>query len=471
VRHLPIFLALQDRPALVVGGGELAARKVRLLRRAGARVEVVARRLDDELSELAGAGTLAVHERAFRDGDVDGCAVVFAATGEAAVDERVARAARAAGIPVNAADRPDISTFIMPAIVDRDPIVIGISSGGTAPVLARRVRGWLERLLPARLGRLALFAEAFRSAVKATVSDPVARRRFWERFFDSPAADAVLNGDESGAREAMLRLVNAPQAALADAGSVAIVGAGPGDPELLTLRAHRLLQHADVVIHDALAAPEVLDLARRDAERIYVGKTRARHARTQAEINDLMAETAGRGLRIVRLKGGDPFVFGRGGEEVAFLRARGIAVEVVPGITAATGCAAAAGFPLTHRDLAGAAVLVTGQSRDGGPEPDWAALARARHTIVVYMGMAELPSIAARLAAHGLDPATPAAIVENGTRPEQRIVAAPLGALPDEAAAAGIGSPALIVIGEVVSLSEAWQARGVAAVAPRRASA
>jgi uroporphyrin-III C-methyltransferase/precorrin-2 dehydrogenase/sirohydrochlorin ferrochelatase len=468
VRHLPVFFDLRDRPVLIVGGGLLAVRKVQLACRAGARVGVVAPRVDPEVRELEAGGSISVQRRPFLERDVEGRTLVFAATGVPAVDARVAAAAREAGVPVNAADRPDISSFIMPAIVDRDPVTVAVSSGGAAPVLARRLRGWLERLLPARLGHLALLAESFRDALKATVADPVDRRRFWEGFFEGPAADAVLRGDEARAREAMLRLVNSPTALGARDGAVAIVGAGPGDPELLTLRAHRLLQQADVIVYDALVTADVLELARRDAERIYVGKTRGRHAKSQSEINALLAAYAARGRRVVRLKGGDPFVFGRGGEEVSYLRDRGVAVEVVPGITAATGCAAAAGFPLTHRDLAGAAVLVTGQARDGGAEPDWAALARARQTIVIYMGVAELSSIAARLVDYGLDPATPAAVIENGTRPDQRVVAAPLAALPAEAVAARIGSPALVVVGDVVRLAEAWQAQDAT---NRRASA
>ena len=471
MRHLPIFLDLHDKPVLVVGGGQAAVAKARLLLRSGAVVRAVAKGLCAEMGTLVADGAVGLIRRAFRDGDVVGQAVVISATGNAATDERVARAARAAGIPFNAVDRPDLSSFIVPAVVDRDPVVIGISTGGAAPVLARRIRGLLERMLPTNLGRLAAFAEQFRGAVRATIVDPAARRRFWEKFFDGPVADAVLSGAEHRAREGMLRLVNGREAFEDKAGSVAIVGAGPGDPELLTLRALRLMQQADVVVYDALIGPDVLDHVRRDAERIYVGKTKGRHARSQDEINRLLAAQAGRGRRVVRLKGGDPFVFGRGGEEVAYLRAHGLTVEIVPGITAASGCAAAAGFPLTHRDLASAAVLVTGHTRDGGAAPDWAALARSRQTIAVYMGVSELPSIAANLVEHGLDPATPAALIENGTRRDQHTVVAPLAELPDVARGQPITGPALIVIGEVVRLSDAWREHAEARLGARRISA
>jgi uroporphyrin-III C-methyltransferase/precorrin-2 dehydrogenase/sirohydrochlorin ferrochelatase len=455
MRHLPAFLSVRGQTCLVVGGGTPAAAKVRLLRRSGAAVTVIAPGLGSEIAALANAGEVRVIRRASVDGDVAGCTVVFAASGAAEVDRHVAAAAHRAGVPVNVVDRPDLSSFITPAIVDRDPVVVAISTGGAAPVLARRLRAALERRLPAGLGRLARFAEMFRGAVKATLPSPLARRRFWEHFFDGPLAEAVLTGDERGARERMLALVNRPAAAARPQGAVAIVGAGPGDPELLTLRATRLLQEADVVLYDRLIGPGILDHARRDAERIYVGKAPSAHVHTQDEINDLMAAHAAAGRRVVRLKGGDPFVFGRGGEEVDHLRRRGVAVEVVPGITAATGCAALAGIPLTHRDHASALTFVTGHGQAGAPEPDWRALARARHTLVIYMGWSSAGAIARRLIAHGMAPDTPAAVVENGTRPEQKLVTATVATLARTIAGAGIVGPALIVVGEVVRLSPA----------------
>ena len=382
MRYYPTFFDLKGRRALLVGGGETAARKLRLLLKAEASVTLVAPEATAEVAGLAEAGRIDWQRRAFRPEDLDGVALVHAASDDAESDRAVAEAASAAGLPVNVVDDPESSSFIMPAIIDRDPIVIGISSGGTAPVLARRLRERIEALLPARLGQLAQFAERFREAVKAT-QPAAARRGFWERVFDGPIARQVLAGDEHGAREAMISLINRPAARDEShaTGAVHIVGAGPGDPDLLTLKALRLIQDADVILYDKLVGPEIIELARRDAERIYVGKTKGNHSLPQERINALIAERAEAGQRVVRLKGGDPFVFGRGGEELLSLRARGIEAEVVPGITAAAACAAASGIPLTHRGLARGVSLVTGHAEDGEPDLDWPALADGRQTL------------------------------------------------------------------------------------------
>ncbi|MFQ5775005.1 MAG: siroheme synthase CysG [Kiloniellaceae bacterium] len=454
MQYFPAFLDLNGKPCLVAGGGEIAARKVRLLRKAGAAVTVVAPRIGSEIAELAESGAVRVVRRGFVAGDARGRAVVFAATGLAEVDERVAEAARDAGVPVNVVDRADLCGFVTPAIVERDPVVVAISSGGAAPVLARRLRARIEMLLPARLGRLARFAEGFRAAVKATRPEPSARRRFWEAFFDGPVAAEVLAGREGPAREKMLALVNR-RAAQAARGIVHIVGAGPGDPDLLTLRALRLMQQADVVVYDKLVGPEILDYCRRDAGRVYVGKSKGRHARTLDEINALLLDLARAGKRVLRLKGGDPFVFGRGGEERAFLRRHGVPVEVVPGITAATGCAAATGIPLTHRDHAAAVTLVTGHGKGGEPDLDWAALARLRQTLVIYMGVATAARTAERLIAHGLARSTPVSVIENGTRAAQKTVIGALGELSQLIRDHAVEGPALIVIGEVVRQADA----------------
>ena len=462
MNYFPAFFDLKERPALIVGGGEAAARRLRLLRKAGAKVTVVAPRIGEEIAAAVAEGGVAVRQRGFVSGDVNGQTAVFAATGLAEVDARVAEAAKAVGVPVNVADRAELSSFIVPAIVERDPVVIGISTGGAAPVLASRLREAIERLLPARLGRLADFADTFRTAVKATVPSATSRFRFWDRFFDGPVADQVLAGHENAARERMLTLVNGRGANEAPRGGVAIVGAGPGDPDLLTLRALRLLQRADVVVHDKLVGPGVLDLVRRDAERIDVGKRAGNHSKSQDEINALLAEQALAGRRVVRLKGGDPFIFGRGGEEVDYLRQRGVSVELVPGITAALGCAAAVGIPLTHRDHAQAVTLATGQGKDGEPELDWATLARLDQTLAIYMGVGTAGRIASRLIGHGLDPATPVAVIENGTLPNQRAVYGRLSGLGWLVRQSGIAGPALIVIGRVAALADA----AVPAIAP-----
>ncbi len=455
MQYFPAFLDLNDRPCLVVGGGAPAARKARLLVKAGARVTLVAPRTAPETEALAGRDALGLIRRGFVAGDVLGRAVVVSATGLGAVDARVSEAALAAGVPVNVVDRPELSSFVVPAIVERDPVVIGISSGGTSPVLARRLRARIEAILPARLGRLARFAESFRASVRGIIPDPVQRRHFWARVFDGPVAEDVLAGRDHAAREGMLRLVNRPGAGRAAEGVVHIVGAGPGDPDLLTLKALRLMERADVVVYDRLVTPEILSYLRRDAVRIDVGKARGAHARTQDEINALLLGHARAGKRVLRLKGGDPFVFGRGGEEFDYLCRHGVRVEVVPGVTAATACAAALGIPLTHRDLASAVTFVTGHGRDGEPELDWAALAAGRQTLAVYMGVAAAGRIAARLIEHGLAPGTPVAVIENGTRANQRAVA---GALRDlEALVRGnrIAGPALIIIGEVARRADA----------------
>ncbi len=455
MQYFPAFLDLKDRPCLVVGGGAPAARKARLLMRAGARLTVVARRASPEIEDLDAAGALRLVRRGFVAGDASGRAAVVSATGLGDVDARVSEAARAAGVPVNVVDRPELSSFVVPAIVERDPVVIGISSGGTSPVLARRLRARIEALLPARLGRLARFAESFRAAVRATVPDPAQRQRFWTGVFDGPVAEDVLAGREAAAREAMLGLVNRPDTTRAPEGLVHIVGAGPGDPDLLTVKALRLMERADVAVYDRLVTPEILSRLRRDAERIYVGKAKGAHALSQDRINALLLDQARAGKRVLRLKGGDPFVFGRGGEELEYLRRHGVHVEVVPGVTAATACAAALGVPLSHRDHASAVTFVTGHGRDGEPELDWAALASARQTLAVYMGVETAGRTAARLIAQGLAPGTPAAVIENGTLANQKAVVGTLCDLEALVRDNGITGPALILIGEVVRLADA----------------
>jgi uroporphyrin-III C-methyltransferase/precorrin-2 dehydrogenase/sirohydrochlorin ferrochelatase len=451
--YLPLFIDVRQRPILVVGGGENAARKIRLLLRAQAAVLVVAGDVNPEIAALAASGALRIEQRPFSPSDIVGTIAVFAATGIPAIDEAVSAAARASGIPVNAVDRPDLSTFIVPAIVDRDPMVVAISSGGAAPILTRRLRAQIEALLPARLGDLAEVAQRFRKAVLNVIPTAAVRRRFWERFFASPAAEAVLAGDAGRGDREILRLLNR---LVDENGVVYLVGAGPGDADLLTVRALRLMEQADVVLYDELIGPEILDRVRRDAERIYVGKRKGQRSLPQDEINGLMLREARAGKRVLRLKGGDPFVFGRGGEEKEYLERHGVDVIAVPGITAALGGLAAAGIPLTHRGHAAAATFITGHTRAGDPETDWASLARGDRTLVVYMGLSNAAQIAERLIAAGMHADTPAAIVQNATLPGQSVttgVVADLGRLAARHAGQG---PALLVIGSVVTLSAAW---------------
>ena len=455
MRHLPVFLRVRGRKVLVVGGAPRAAAKLALLGAAGARPVVIAPAVCGEIAAGAADGRIRHERRLFEPSDVADCAVVIAATGLPPVDTAVAEAARRAGVPVNVIDNAELSTFITPAIVDRDPVTVAISSGGASPALVRELRSRIDRMLPSRLGHVARFAERFRDTVKSVVGDYTARRRLWDEIIGGPIADAVERGDEPGAAARMLALMNDHVAGPNPPGTVYLVGAGPGDPDLLTLRAIRALQRADVVVHDRLVGSGILEMARRDAERIYVGKEKSGHAMTQAGINALLAARAEAGDTVVRLKGGDPFVFGRGGEELEYLRQRGISVQVVPGISAAAGCAAAAGIPLTHRDLASSVTFVSGHAKDGVPRLDWPALAQGRQTIVVYMGVTTAPLIARRLIAHGLAPGTPVAVVENGTLPDQRVLTGNLRDLATLISANRVTAPALIIIGEVVALSNA----------------
>lgn len=467
MKYLPLFADIGERRCLVVGGGENATRKLRLLLRAGALPTVHAGSINAEIRLLVRDGRVRVEypvsgwPNLLRQG-LAGYALIVVADADSETAEAYAAAARRVNVPVNVVDRPDLSSVVFPGIVDRDPVLVAIGTSGAAPVLVRRLREQIEAMLPPRLGHLARFAQRFRSAVAGAQPDSGSRRRFWETFFDGPIARLVLDGRERQAANAMLRLVNRTDTAPSE-GSVALVGVGPGDPDLLTLRALRAMQDADVVVYDRLIGDQMLDYVRRDAERIYVGKARGNHAMSQTAINALLLARARVGHRVVRLKGGDPFIFGRGGEEMACLQAAGIAVEIIPGITAAAGCAAAAGLPLTHRDYASGVTFVTGHMRDGAPEPDWAGLAALRHTLVIYMGVATAGTIGERLVAHGMAPATSVAVIENGTRPNQRVVAGALAELGPLVAEHAINGPALIVIGEVAALANTTAAESVTA--------
>ena len=447
----PVFFDLAGRRVLLVGGGEAALQKLRLLRRAGAQVLLLAPAIEPEIAAAIEEGAAEWRAEALTADHFADAALAVIATGEEAQDRAGAALAKAARVPVNVVDRAELSDFIVPAIVDRDPVVIGISTAGAAPLLARRLRAAIEAMLPARLGALARFAERFRGAVAAKIGNRQLRLRFWEQVFDGPVAAAVLDGRESQAAERMLTLVNGAAANDPAQGRVALVGAGPGDPELLTLKAHRLLQEADVIVYDRLVAPAVLELARRDARRIAVGKARGHHSLPQPEINRLLASEARAGNRVVRLKGGDPFIFGRGGEELEHLEREGIAVEIVPGITAALGCAASARVALTHRDTAQALILATAEGAEGEPALDWSALAGPHRTLAIYMGVGAAARLQQRLLEGGLDPATPVAVIENGTRPDERVLSGSVRELAALVARHEVAGPAIILIGEVAA--------------------
>ena len=453
--YLPIFLKLGESRCLVVGGGSVAARKVELLRAAGAAVTVLAPSLGEELRRELDAGHIAHRAERFHASQVEGATLVVAATDDPQVNAEVSAAARARNIPVNAVDDPARCTFVMPAIVDRSPLVIGISSGGTAPVLARQLRERLEAMLPQGYARLARLAGAFRQRVKARLDDPRQRRRFWESVFRGPTAERVMAGsDDNGLALLEQTLAEAAAGGLPHGGEVYLVGGGPGDPDLLTFKALRLMQQADVVVYDRLVSPAVLDRVRRDAEHIYVGKSRNQHPVPQDRINQILVEQASQGRRVLRLKGGDPFVFGRGGEEIDTLREAGIPFQVVPGITAALGCAAYAGIPLTHRDYAKACVFVTGHLRNGSLDLPWEAMIQPQQTVVVYMGLGALPELCAGLTARGLPTHWPLALVEQGTTEHQRVVTGTLANIVPRALEAELKPPTLVIVGEVVRLRD-----------------
>ncbi len=452
--YLPIFARLEQRPCLVVGGGPVARRKVDLLLAAGADVTVNAPALEPELARLAAAGRIRHAEGGFDPTLVRRCFLVIAATDDVEVNTRVYQAANAATTLVNVVDDPDRCSFITPAIVDRSPLIVAISSAGKAPVLARMLREWLEGSLPVALGRLTALAGSLRRRVKSRLPTVDQRRRFWERAFSGEFARRTVAGDVGRARERFeLDLEAAAGEGLP--GEVYLVGAGPGDPGLLTLRAMQLMHQADVILHDRLVSRSILDLARRDADRVGVGKAPGRAGAEQSEIEALMVRLAREGKRVLRLKGGDPFVFGRGGEEARALAAAGVRYEIVPGITAAAGSAAYAGVPLTDRELARSVTLVTAHSGAAIEEADWAALARPRQTAVFYMGVGRAAQISGRLIAHGRSPATPVAIIVNATTREQRSICGELRALPELVRSHGVQPPATIIVGETAGLAPA----------------
>ncbi|WP_439888568.1 siroheme synthase CysG [Pseudomonas sp. MBLB4123] len=453
---LPLFHKLQDRRVLLVGGGEVALRKGRLLADAGATLRVVAPEVRDELRELAGQGANQLLLRGYRQEDLAGTALVIAATDDEPLNAQISEQAQALGIPVNVVDAPTLCSVIFPAIVDRSPLIVAVSSGGDAPVLARLIRAKIETWIPAAYGQLAGLARRFRARVKALLPDVQQRRVFWEEVFQGQVAESVFAGKpQEGERLLEAKIAGAAPQAL---GEVYLVGAGPGDPDLLTFRALRLMQQADVVLYDRLVAPAIIELCRRDAERIYVGKRRAEHAVPQEQINQRLVSLAKAGKRVLRLKGGDPFIFGRGGEEIEQLAAQGIPFQVVPGITAASGCAAYAGIPLTHRDHAQSVRFVTGHLKDGSCDLPWSELAAPRQTLVFYMGLVGLPLICERLVAHGRAADTPAALIQQGTTSNQRVFTGTLANLADLVGHHEVHAPTLVIVGEVVQLRDklAW---------------
>ncbi len=451
----PISLKLQQQPCLIVGGGHIAYRKAVLLHKAGAVIHIIAPDIDENLLQLVeesqGQYIQALYPAQIQLNDYR---LVIAATDDYAVNTQVFEDCEALKILVNSVDDPPHCRFMVPAIVDRSPLVISVASNGTSPVLSRQIRTQLETSIPHGMGKLAEFSGKWRAAVKAKISNPHERRVFWEDLYASPLKEQVFHDNLVEAD----RLI---EQALAEwktpKGEVYLVGAGPGDPELLTLKALRLMQQADVVIYDRLVSPAIMELCRRDATKIYVGKARSNHAVPQEGINALLVEYASKGQRVCRLKGGDPFIFGRGGEEIQELFAAGVPFQVVPGITAASGCSAYAGIPLTHRDYAQSVRFLTGHLKEGSPELPWDELVYQNQTLVLYMGLVGLEKICEKLIEHGQRPDMPVALISKGTTPEQKVLVGTLADIASKVEENHIQAPTLTIIGDVVSLREQLQ--------------
>ena len=452
MQYLPVCLQLRDAPVVLVGAGTVATRKARLLLRAGANLNVVAPEITPELQQLLAeyGGNWQASE--YRESDLHGRRLVVAATPDRQVNEQVHADATALNLPVNVVDSPDLCTFIFPSIVDRDPLIIAISSSGKSPVLARQLRRKIEAMVPAAYGRLAEFAGRFRDRVKAAIPEETPRRLFWEQVMEGTVAEQVMGGRESRAEELLDVLLGHSDGYYT--GEVYLIGAGPGDPDLMTFKAVRLLQSADVVLYDRLVSDGILEMSRRDAERIYVGKRRDDHAVPQDQINQLLVDLAKQGKRVVRLKGGDPFIFGRGGEEIELLARHRVPFQVVPGITAASGAACYSGIPLTHRDHAQSVRFVTGHLKDGSSNLDWASFQSETETLVFYMGLVGLPQICGRLQEYGRSPDTPIALIERATSKEQRVITGTLATMVEIVEREQPRAPTLIIVGSVVELHD-----------------
>ena len=448
----PISLKLQQQRCLIVGGGHIAYRKALLLAKAGAKIDVLAPEIEDILLQLVQQSQGQYVQDVFSSSTaLRHYRLVIAATDNNLVNQQVFAACEAENVLVNSVDDPPHCRFMVPAIIDRSPLVISVASNGTSPVLSRQIRTQLESSIPHGMGKLAEFSGQWRTAVKQKIVNPDERRIFWEELYAGPLKEQVFNDSLDAANQSI-------QHALAEwqtpKGEVYLVGAGPGDPELLTLKALRLMQQADVVIYDRLVSAPILELCRRDAEKVYVGKARSNHAVPQEGINALLVKYAQAGKRVCRLKGGDPFIFGRGGEEIQELYEAGVSFQVVPGITAASGCAAYAGIPLTHRDYAQSVRFLTGHLKEGSPELPWSELVYENQTLVLYMGLVGLESICAKLIAHGQRADMPVALISKGTTPEQKVVVGTLANIVSKVEQHQIQAPTLTIIGEVVNLRE-----------------
>jgi uroporphyrin-III C-methyltransferase/precorrin-2 dehydrogenase/sirohydrochlorin ferrochelatase len=449
MEYFPLFLKLKQQHCLVIGAGEVAARKIDLLARAGAIITVIANEIGPAVSNMQATHNLLIKEKNVEKADVNGFRLVVSATNNSTTNQLIADAATELNIPVNVVDNPALCSFIFPAIIDRSPVIAAVSSGGASPVLARLI----ESIIPPAFGQLAALAEKFRNTVKQQIKQPEQRRIFWENVLQGGIAELIFSGKKQEAENQLKDLIYNTETT-ETIGEVYLVGAGPGDPDLLTFRALRLMQQADVVVYDRLVSAEILDLTRRDSEKIYVGKQRQNHSLPQESINELLATLARKGKRVVRLKGGDPFIFGRGGEEIETLMQQGINFQVVPGITAASGCATYAGIPLTHRDHAQSCTFVTGHLKDGSIDLNWQHLTAPNQTIVFYMGLSGLKKICQSLIENGCSGDHPIALIQQGTTSNQRVITGTLDSLPQSVADKGIKAPTLIIVGSVVTLHD-----------------
>ena len=449
---LPIFVDIKNQPCLLVGGGRVAARKLKMICKAQANVTLIAPDLCNNAKDLCTKYSVNVQSREFVDSDIDGQRLVIAATNDAALNKHISDIAKQKNILVNVADDFTQGDVVLPSVIDRDPIQIAVTTGGASPVLARMLRSNLEHCTPAMYGELASLVEHYRRQVSEQINEETLRRRFWEEVLQGPIAEMVFAGKLEAANEALQAKLMRKEFDATETGEVYLVGAGPGDPDLLTFRALRMMQQADVVVYDRLVSEQILDLVRKDADKIYAGKERSKHTMQQESINQLLVRLAKEGKRVLRLKGGDPFIFGRGGEEIETLMDQGIHFQVVPGITAAAGCAAYSGIPLTHRDHAQACIFVTGHLKDGTVNLNWEMLAHEKQTLVFYMGLYGLPIICQQLLAHGMPAATPAALITKGTTPDQRVLIGDLQTLPKLVEEHRVHGPTLIIIGKVVAL-------------------
>ena len=453
MKHLPIFVTIRNKSCVVIGGGLVATRKVASLLESGANITVVSPVITNEIKQQIESKGIVHHAREFVEADLEGAYLVFAATDNREVNRTIGDLAQAQHQLVNIADDPDNCNFVLPSVLDRSPVVIAVSTGGASPVLARQLRMQLEAMIPSACGRLAGITEEYREKVKRFFPKQIQRKQFWENALKGPVSELVYAGQEDSAREQLDEML-AQGLDSSPMGEVYLVGAGPGDPDLLTFKAVRLMQQADVMVYDRLVSQPILDMANPDAERLYVGKQKDDHAVPQQDINDLLVDRAKQGKRVLRLKGGDPFIFGRGGEEIETLTEHGVPFQVVPAVTAASGCAAYAGIPLTHRDYAQSVTFATGHLKDGTINLNWPQLTQTNHTLVFYMGLSGISEISKQLQLHGMSPDMPAALIEKGTTRNQRVHIATLATLPEKVIESGVSAPTLTIIGEVVKLHD-----------------